>query len=241
MRQEMCELRDGSRPSRVAVTLRACGKSCTDVVLPSLLTIAIGCVATLAAFVAWRWTSVARGARRRDELILRELDPVCERLANGESVAPLEVAALCRKPQLRPMLHQALLNLGRPELFPAEYLHREAEAESVLAYWLMHPNELQAPPERVELVETVNAAALGKAAQFFVFRYSMPAGHWAHSSGWILGLAGPYFEGDKVYENRAAGFSRAGDVVGKVDPNELVRWYADILERKYPNAAERGA
>jgi hypothetical protein len=23
----------------------------------------------------------------------------------------------------------------------------------VLAYWLMHPNELQAPPERVELVD----------------------------------------------------------------------------------------
>ena len=30
------------------------------------------------AFVVWRWTSTERGIREVDELILRELDPICE-------------------------------------------------------------------------------------------------------------------------------------------------------------------
>ena len=199
-----------------------------------IVPIAIG-IGAVVAFVVWRVTSVARGAKRRDQLILRELDPVCKRLASGQSVPLAEVAALCRKPHLRLILYQSLANLGRSDLFPTEYRGREAEAASTLAYWLMHPNELQAPPERMELVETVNTAVFGKTGQFFVFRYAMPEGHWAHSSGWLLGLAGPYFDGDPVYENRAGAFSRAGDVFGKVDPHELVRWYAGILARKFPN------
>lgn len=203
-----------------------------------IVPIAIGIAGAFGAFVAWRWTSVARGARRRDALVLRELDPVCERLASGESVPLADVAMLCRKPHLRPIVHQSLANLGRSELFPPEYLGREAEAESTLAYWLMHPNELQAAPERIELIETMSSPVFGKTGQFFVFRYSMPEGHWAHSGGWLLGLAGPYFDGDPVYENRAGAFSRAGDVFGKVDPQQLVRWYAGILTRKFPKAAE---
>ena len=39
-----------------------------------------------------------------------------------------------------------------------------------------------------------------------------------------------------VYDNRAGEFSRAGDTFGKVEPTELVRWYAGILARKFPNA-----
>src|SRR5262245_63179901 len=104
--------------------------------------------------------------------------------------------------------------------FPA-YLSKQAQAESILAYWMLHPNELQAAPARMELLEALRRIVGGREGEFFVFRYQMPRGHWA-GSAWVLGLAGPFDPEEKPYESVAGGFSRADDVSGKVSPTELV-------------------
>ena len=182
------------------------------------------------AFVVWRWTSTERGIREVDEQILRELDPICERLGSQKPVSPEEVRSLARKDYLRPKLYQALARLGRLDLFPVEYLDRRAEAEARLAYWLMIPHDLQGRPEAIEFVESVQASAQGKQAEFLVFRYRMAEGHWAHKHGWLLGLAGPYFADDKPYDNQALGFSSEG----KTKPRELVDWYVSVRGQLYP-------
>jgi len=60
----------------------------------------------------------------------------------------------------------------------------------------------------------------------------MPAGHWA-GTDWLVGLADPFLADEKPYESIAGGFSRAGDVFGKTDIKELVRWYAGTHERRF--------
>ena len=189
-------------------------------------------VALVAGYIWWRWTSVRRGANQRDEIIAREVDPIANRLEHGEFVAPADVGALASRPQLRPLLYMALKHYKRTDLFPTELLSPEAQAEGILAYWLMHPNELQAPPSELAHVAALQRPFQGRPAQWYVLRYRMPAGHWAEKHGWQLGLAGPFFPGEEPYLGAAGGFSRAGDAYGKVTPDELVTWYVGILEKK---------
>jgi hypothetical protein len=196
-----------------------------------VLTAILIVVGALAIFVAWRYTSVARGARKRDEALLKRLDPLAARFEAKQAVTASDVAELARYPELRSMLYALVTHYGRAELFPADLLRKDRQAEAVLAYWLQHPNELQAAPEAIEYVEMVRHAYAKGVAEFFVLRYRMPAGHWA-GTDWLVGVAGPFLADEKPFESVAGGFSRSGDVFGKTDTKELVRWYAGIHERR---------
>lgn len=45
----------------------------------------------LVLFIVWRWTSVGRGMRQRDERLLVRLDPLAKRMETGQAVSPQEV------------------------------------------------------------------------------------------------------------------------------------------------------
>ena len=203
-----------------------------DNVHEMVVTVVLIGVSAVVAFVAWRYTSVARGARKRDEALLKRLDPLAARFDAKQVVTAGDISTLARDPEVRPMLYALLKHYERVDLFPVELLRKERQAEAVLAHWLQHPNELQAAPEAVEYVETVRHAYANGVAEFFVCRYRMPAGHWAGTE-WLLGVAGPFFAEEKPYESVAGGFSRVGDVFGKADAQELVRWYAAMHERRF--------
>lgn len=191
----------------------------------------IGILAVLIVlFVWWRLGSVERGARQRDARLLEELDPVGEKLARGEEVSAEEVAALVGRPELRRLLYAMLKHFERLELFPAEHVAAQREAEAELAYWMMHPNELQDPPEKIELVESLARELDGEEGRFFVFRYRMPPGHWAGEE-WLLGVAGPYRKHHVPYSGLGA-FSRSGDRYGKVEAEALVDWYVGMFVRR---------
>jgi hypothetical protein len=188
-------------------------------------------LAAVVAFIWWRWTSVERGARQRDEKIIRALDPLREKLNQKQSVTVEEVQALADTRQFRPLLYSLLEYLDRLELFPERYLDSRSQAESILAYWMMHPNELQDIPRELELVEIVRRPIADEKLDFFVFRYKMAPGHWAMTDDcWLLGLAGPFFDNDTPYS--AGAFSRCGDKHGEVQPGELVDWYIGMVHGK---------
>jgi hypothetical protein len=195
------------------------------------LTIVIAGIIALAAFVIWRYTSLARGAQARDKALVTRLDPLAQRLENKAPVSPEEVRDVARSPELRPMLYMMLDHYQHLDLFPSQYLSEEAQAESVLIYWMLHPNELQAAPAGIQLEAKLQREFIGKQGDFYVFRFRMPSGHWAGPE-WQLGLAGPFFPDDRPYQGVAGGFSRAGDVLGKVSPTELVDWYISMLKGK---------
>jgi len=193
------------------------------------LKIVLGVFIAIAAFVAWRYTSVARGARARDESLLRRLDPLGQRLERSAEVRPDEIQRLAASPELRPYLHSMLTVYQQLQLFPSQFLSQEAHAESALVYWLLHPNELEAAPSALELVDKVERQVSGRQGTFYVFRYKMPTGHWAGSE-WLLGLAGPFFSDDTPYRRHVAGFARAGDHAGKVTATELVDSYLSLFK-----------
>ncbi len=103
-------------------------------------------VALVAGFIWWRWTSVRRGANQRDEIIAREVDPIANRLEHGEPVAPADVGALASRAQLRPLLYMALKHYKRTDLFPAELLSPEAQAEGILGVLANAPERTAGAP-----------------------------------------------------------------------------------------------
>jgi hypothetical protein len=196
------------------------------------LWVGVGLLLTFLAFIWWRYTSVARGARQRDEKLLKLIDPLADKLTKKQAVAAEEIQALARQPQFRPMLYAMLKHLERLDLFPKEYLDKRSQAEAALAYWLMHPNEEQDAPEAMEVVETVRREPGGEKADFFVFRFRMAQGHWEANQGWLLGVAGPLLENDVPYSGVTSAFARCGDKEGEVQPEELVDWYIGMFRKK---------
>lgn len=187
--------------------------------------------AAIAVFVVWRYTSIARGARKRDEQLLLLLDPIGEKLATGNAPSRTEIDDLAALHQIRGFLYELLKYYERLDLFPEKFRNEIAQAETRLAYWLMHPNELQAAPEKIELVTTVTRKIENEDCRFYVFKYTMPNDHWA-GKDWLLGLAGPYIDGQPPYTGIAGAFSRCGDKFGDVVPEELVDWYVAMATRK---------
>jgi hypothetical protein len=196
---------------------------------PFFLILSAICLA-VAAFLSWRFTAFARGARQRDAKLFKMLEPLAQKLKNGEIVSAVEVRQLCEKPQLRSFLHDLLYVFYEesPDLFPQEFLSHQEQGVAILSHWMMHPNELQDAPAEIELLETVERE-VGKPCRFFVYRYRMPPGHWAEQDGWLMGLAGPFFADDPPFPGTASGFSRVGDSPDKVAPAELVDWYLQAL------------
>ncbi len=184
----------------------------------------VGILAALVAFVLWRVASVGRGARERDARVLRELGAVEAGLRSGAEVHAPVIADLAAKPQLRRLLFDMLRQHDKTDLFPEEHLGRRSQAEAALVYWMMHPNELQDPPAELQHLVTLSRDVVDKKAEFEVFRYRMPPGHWA-GSAWILGLAGPFFAGDGPYEGPATGWSVASDTEERATPDGVLDGY----------------
>ena len=102
-----------------------------------LIAAAVTIFVLFAAFVWWRYTSVARGARQRDEKILPLIDPIGEKLAAGQQLTVEEVEVVANRSYARPFLYAALKHFERLDLFPQQYTTPEAQAESKLVYWMM--------------------------------------------------------------------------------------------------------
>jgi hypothetical protein len=167
----------------------------------------------------------------RDAKLLAAIDPLAERISEREPVNVEEVAALAARPELRLMLYTMLKHFERLDLFPKQYLDPVAQAEGALAYWMLHPNEDQEVPERMELLERVSRDIRGKALDFYVFRYRMREGHWGAARGWVLGLAGPFVPGDVPYSGSASAFT-GGHKEGAIKPAAFVDWFIGVVERK---------
>jgi hypothetical protein len=182
--------------------------------------------------VLWLIAGVGRGMRKRDERVLKTLEPISRQLAEKKDVSPDEVRTMAMRAETRYFLYARLKEAGKTDLFPAEFLDERFQAESNLTYWMIHPNELQDPPEKMELMEVVDRTCGGKPGKFFIFKYKMPEKHWAGKDGWILGIAGPFFRDEKPYEIRRGAFSRINDHEGKITPTQLADWYFGMLQQK---------
>jgi hypothetical protein len=186
----------------------------------------------LVTLVCWGVISVKRGARRRDEKLLARLEPIAGKIETGAAITESEIEKLAAQPENRFLLAAVLRGTNRLQLLPTKYNTTVAQCESALAYWLMHPHELQEAPESIERVDTVSRSVEGHVTHIHVFRYRMKPGHWAAKHGWLLGVGGPIRPDAEPYSELPGAFSRCSDVEGKVTPSDLVSWYIETMRRK---------
>ena len=189
-------------------------------------------VVLVVVFIIWRLKSVVRGGNQRDSKLMALLEPIGKKIDAGETVAQQAIDSLASRPEIRFKLFALLRGLKRTDLLPTGHSSFISQGESALAYWLMHPNELQSAPEAIEYIETVKRPIDEQETDFYVYRYRMPKDHWAGKDGWILGLVGPIEFGSEPYTVRPGAFSRADDIEIKVKPYELIDWYVAMLRQK---------
>jgi hypothetical protein len=61
-------------------------------------------------------------------------------------------------------------------------------SEGQLVEWLLHPNELGARPDEIELMKKIEDGDRGR---WLVYRFRMREPHWAAKDGWMAGVVGP--------------------------------------------------
>jgi hypothetical protein len=113
-------------------------------------------------------------------------------------------------------------------LFPDIFNTIEKGAETDLANWLEFPTELDACPDEIELEEKVIIDFDGDNLCYYVFKFRTYEPHWAAKDGWILGVAGPYFDYSKPYDFVSV-FSRFTSKQGEISPKEEAKWVHDNI------------
>lgn len=135
---------------------------------------------------------VVEGGERARRYLDR-VAPIGAAIDRGEAPDALLLRELAENRVTRAYLFDALHERGRLELMPPEHASLEARAEADLARWLTYPTELDAEPDRMELVARayIEEGAQGP-MQYLAFRFTAPAGHWAADHGWMFGISGPW-------------------------------------------------
>jgi hypothetical protein len=121
-----------------------------------------------------------------------KLAPVLDPLDAGQHPDPAAVRQLAADRETRNALYEALAERGKESLFPREYRTRQAFAESDLAFWLSHPNELKSVPDEMHLAQVVTVPTDAGPAEYYLFRFRTREPHWAAGKGWMAGVSGPY-------------------------------------------------
>jgi hypothetical protein len=197
-----------------------------------IVLIAVGVVAALAiGFVVWRLIATFQATKRRDRMIFSKVAPLIEQVESGKEPDRAEIARLAEQASTRRALYAALEGLGREDLFPEQYMTKQAAAESDLTYWLLHPNELDSVPDGLELMTTVNREHEGRRLEYLVFRYRMLEPHWAAADGWMVGISGPYLEDSPLY-NWAPGTFSTFEKYDSKTPDEHVDWLHETMIKK---------
>jgi hypothetical protein len=147
-------------------------------------------------FAVWRYFATISGSRKTTEGLLKRIEPVIADLESNRQPKVTEIESLAADATTRNIFYSALKHIGRSDLFPAQYRTLEAIGESDLVVWLLHPNELNAKPDEIEAVKTIEKIEDGNKCRFVVYRFRTHPPHWASKDGWLAGIAGPYFEGE---------------------------------------------
>lgn len=178
----------------------------------------------LSIFMILRYRALL-GSKKRDEAIVQKVSPIANKLESGKSVSKEEVSKLASKdPEARVHLWLVLEHHKRMDLFPEEYLKKEAIGESILAYRLLHPNEYGRVPEKINFVTTVNKKLDGKEVEYLVYKFFNE-----DSGQWEAGVAGPFFPEKASYLSRSA-FSSFDSFDSKT-PEEHVEEFHSWVEK----------
>ncbi|MCC6699301.1 MAG: hypothetical protein IT365_26990 [Candidatus Hydrogenedentes bacterium] len=167
-------------------------------------------VVLIIAFIVWRYVATMLASERLRRRLYEALAAVSEALEAGKTPDPMLIQRFARSAATRKVLWEILQSHERLDLYPEEYASQESLAEADIVLWLCHPNELQSPPDEIELMATVPSpsSTVDAPANYYVFRYRVNPPHWAANDGWMAGVAGPYGANQDAKPHASGTFSR---------------------------------
>jgi hypothetical protein len=163
----------------------------------TLVWIVLGVLALMLSLFVLGWLNAIRASGVRNRKLESLTRPAMEAVReNGPSAQDL-VTELAEVPATRNYLFARLTELGKADMFPLALRLIEKVAESDLARWLMHPNELGTAPAEMELVRRLAILGEGRSGSVFLFRFRAEPSSFASERGWMAGVAGPYWDDDE--------------------------------------------
>jgi hypothetical protein len=178
----------------------------------TMLKILLYLLGAFVVFVIYRYIVTVRGKIRVEGTIMAEVDAVIKILKEGGPPPLDEILVLADSSRTRSHLYRAMQKIQKEDLFPKDQCTPAQIAESDLVAWLLHPNELDAVPDEIQMVYEDERADDDNASapkyRFFVFKFRTHPPHWAASKGWLAGIAGPYWDGENSPYPPAGVFSQ---------------------------------
>jgi diadenosine tetraphosphatase ApaH/serine/threonine PP2A family protein phosphatase len=192
-----------------------------------------GLMGAFVLMTAWFYIRARMGNRRNVEALLADILPVISALREGRTIPQEQITQLAKRPDTRGGLYQALSEMGHASLFPGEYAALPKIAESHLVVWLLHPHELGAIPDGIELVKDIERQEGDppESHHFFVFKFRTNPPHWAAKSGWMAGVAGPYAAGQPPLGSPSVVFSRL-EAIDSATPEEHLGKIEKLFSKK---------
>ena len=186
----------------------------------------------IVVFMIYRYFAFKRESAETHKLRFERIQPLYEKLENGNHINEEEVLKYAKDNKTREMTYQILAEHKKAELFPKEYLTIESGAESSLVNWLEFPTELDKVPDDIKHIKRVTIKFDGNDVFYHVFKYMTNEPHWAAENGWMLGVVGPYFNDSKPYDFPAATFSRCSSKIGEIEPEDEAKWVHENIALK---------
>src|SRR5262245_60549890 len=176
----------------------------------------------IAVFLIYRFLKVKGQGRKINSQRFDRIKTLYDQLESGQTPSEQDIKPFAENILTRASTYQLLTEYNKAHLFPAEYLSIVKAAESYLANWLEFPTELDACPDEIEHIKRVTFDFDGQNhfVHYEVFKYRVNEPHWAAKDGWMLGVAGPYFDDSDPYDHPQATFSRCSSTIDKITPEE---------------------
>ncbi len=192
-------------------------------------------VLAVAGFLLYRYIQFGKSTKKIHQQEFDRIQPLLTKLDNGEKPSQEEVYAYAANMLTRTNTYLLMQKHGFTDIFPAEFYTFEKAAESNLARWLEFPTELDACPDKMEHVKRVTVDFDGKSnfVHYEVFKFRVNEPHWGAKNGWMIGIAGAYFDDSKPYDKLPSTFSRLNSFESTTPEDEAAWVHKNIsLKRR---------
>ena len=162
-------------------------------ILLYIVAIIVGLIVFIAIIFGALLLNLYIANKRQEKKADKYLEPIYNSIGEGKPDTD-SITQCANDPCRRVHVYTLLVQLGRLDLFPAEFVNQQSIAESQLVNWLEHPNELKNPPDEIELVKIVTLPGEEPVGpiNYYLFKFRTFEPHWAAHEGWMAGVAGPY-------------------------------------------------
>lgn len=162
--------------------------------------------------------------------IIKIVDDAIRKIKSDNN-SEAELENIANNLEYRNTLYDRLKIIGKENFFPKKYYNQQSFAESDIAFWLNHPNELNKTPDEIKLIERRLIKIENDDKFFLIFKFRVKAPHWAFVNGWMGGIVGPYNNENEIITQSSCTWSEI-QPLDKISPEMLIEKFKEIYKIK---------